>query len=139
MKISKDDFFMGVCFFVSAQSSDVSQESVVASNNNNIIFSSYSKKDTLGQKFGSSVLEINFDLLKCPFDLYLNFTPSFDELTAIFDHNNKNLERLIYFKTKDFQESSISLLKNNNSCCSIIEYNGNLNWIRDFVSFLNIF
>lgn len=139
MKILNEDFLMGICFFVSSKSNDDPKEAALLSFGEKIIFSDYSKKNILGNRMGSSINEFDFGVNYQSLDLYLNFTPSFYDLSTIINKSNSHFERIIYFKTKEFDEESLLLLKEKVISFSIIEYKGNLNWIRDFVSSLNIF
>lgn len=122
MKISSDDFFVGLLLLFKFMSSDIDRQSALAVNFRGEILSSALGQNHLGDDF-TAFSFLNFreeDVV-----VYLSYAPKTNDLIGIDEKSS--IKRVVFYEP-DFNETIFS------EKIVFNKFDGNLNWIRDFAS-----
>lgn len=133
--IDRDDYFMGLAFTVAAGSSFKQQGAVIVSLENEVLGTGFDGTPTAISESNHFVhAEINaiFNSKEINYGvIYLTHTPCYNCIMSLLA---AKIKKIIYFPTKDLDANSSEILKL--SHIQAIAFDGNLNWMRDYLTFL---
>lgn len=133
-KIDPDSYWMSMAFFIAANSSCEEQQGAVivgadgliSAANNKIISGSHIKSAELNALSTMNSKEYS--------TIYITHTPCYQDCMAIVSLSLIN--RMVYFPTKNVDSDIADFMPN---VLKIQKFEGNLNWMRDYIHELDIF
>lgn len=131
--LNRDDYWMGMAFFVTAGSNNsIPQGAVLLGSNSELLSIAYSGF----QKVSDIPAEINA-LLSAKVSsqggtLYLTHTPDYNSALAIAA---ACVKRLVYFSDEKIENRCLDTLRS--AHIQLEEFQGNLNWMRDYIKTLD--
>lgn len=133
--ISPDEYWMALAFIAAAKS----PKKHAALLTNDLGFIKISKDDELASsqkydhhKYPEFEILSNCSVPITNCSVYLTYTPDYSGLSFLI---SAGLRKIVYFKTDDLCEESQDLIQTYRYA-SVMPFDGNLNWIKDYLAVL---
>lgn len=138
--VNNDDYWMGMAFMLAAASNSDRPQGCIIVNSNNESIGMACDGSPKSMKDNTHVVHAEMNAIfncKQPISggtAYVTHTPCYHCIMSLI---GANIKRIVYFSTNVIDRDAVNAIG-----CSYVhleEFNGNLNWMRDYLKVLDIF